>query len=247
MASSRQRQRPMSISTVNLDVDDVTALHREEHIPSHNFGDQTPTEPNNTRSRRLLILFIVVFIIITLISLAGFIMAIYALVLSTSERASSISTTTTVGSASATTASPQCSSSPVTYFQYTTITPPQCLNYTLNTDATRNIGYTSSINNCDNTVPFSNTTSVWIRFQAPAGTLLASSPVPPNYCGTVVTGWYAGQYPSPVFTTATSIVCFYYATNTCSSCASISVTSCLNFYVYLLPQPPSCNYRYCTL
>ncbi|CAF4636465.1 unnamed protein product, partial [Rotaria magnacalcarata] len=31
MASSRQRQRPMSISTVNLDVDDVTALHREEH------------------------------------------------------------------------------------------------------------------------------------------------------------------------------------------------------------------------
>ncbi|CAF3473838.1 unnamed protein product [Rotaria socialis] len=245
MARSQQRQQPMSISTVNLDVDDITTLHREEHIPSHNFGDETLSEPDNTRSRRLLILFIVVFIIIILISLAGFIMAICALVLSKSESTNSISTTT-VASTSATTP-PQCSPSPATYFQYTTVTPPQCLSYTLNTDATRNIGYTSSINYCDDVAPFSNTTSVWIRFQEPAGTLLASSPVSPNYCGTVVTGWYAGQYPSPVFTTATSIVCFYYATNTCSSCATISVTNCLNFYVYLLPEPQSCNYRYCTL
>jgi hypothetical protein len=25
------------------------------------------------------------------------------------------------------------------------------------------------------------------------------------------------------------------------------VTNCQTFYVFLLPQPPSCNYRYCTL
>ncbi|CAF4979666.1 unnamed protein product, partial [Rotaria socialis] len=31
MARSQQRQQPMSISTVDLDVDDITTLHREEH------------------------------------------------------------------------------------------------------------------------------------------------------------------------------------------------------------------------
>lgn len=121
------------------------------------------------------------------------------------------------------------------------------MNYTTNADSTRNIGYTSSINYCDNIAPFSNATSVWIRFREPAGTLVANSPVPPNSCGTVVTGWYAGQYPSTVFTTATSVVCFYYSTDTCSSCAAISITNCLNFYVFLLPQANTCNYRYCTL
>ncbi|CAF0739575.1 unnamed protein product [Rotaria sordida] len=196
MASNLQRQRPMSISTVNVDIDDFERLPREEYIKS---GTITTTTNSSTT-------------------------------------AVTISTTPFV-----------CSSSPATYYQYTTVTPPQCLNYTTNTDATRNIGYTASINYCDNISPFTNATSVWIRFQEPAGTVMANSPVPPNYCGTVVTGWYAGQYPPTVFTTVTSIVCFYYGTNTCSSCTVISVTNCQTFNVFLLPQPHSCNYRYCTL
>lgn len=140
-----------------------------------------------------------------------------------------------------------CSSSPTTYYEYATGTPSQCLNYTLNTDATRNIGYTSSIDSCDDVSPFTDSTPIWIRFQAPAGNLIANSPVTPSYCGAVVTGWYAGQYPSALFTTATSIVCFYYTTNTCYACSSISITKCHDFYVFLLPATPACNYRYCTL
>ena len=149
--------------------------------------------------------------------------------------------------ATVTAITPVCSSSPTTNLEYSSSTPPQCSNYTINMDATRNIGYTASINFCDNVSPFNNGTPIWIRFQEPAGTLIANSIVPPNYCGTVATGWYAGEYPTGIFSTATSIVCFYYSTNTCTSCSSISVTNCQTFYVFLLPQTPSCNYRYCTL
>jgi hypothetical protein len=73
------------------------------------------------------------------------------------------------------------------------------------------------------------------------------TPIPPNSCGTVVTGWYAGQYPATLYTTATSIVCFYYTTNTCADCSLISVTNCGTYTVYLLPEPDNCNYRYCTI
>jgi hypothetical protein len=147
----------------------------------------------------------------------------------------------------ATTTGAVCTSSPTTSFQYSTTTPPQCLNYTLNIDGTRNLGYTSTINLCDNVSPFNSITPVWIRFQDPAGTVVVNSPVPPNYCGTVATGWYAGQYPSVIYSTATSIACFYQTTNTCSSCNSMSVTNCNSYFVFLLLEPQSCNYRYCTI
>jgi len=140
-----------------------------------------------------------------------------------------------------------CSSSPTTSYQYSTAAPSQCLNYTNNTDPTRSVAYTASINYCDDVAPFSNTTSIWIRFLDPAGTIIPNAPVSPNSCGTVATGWYAGQYPSALYTTATSIVCFYYTTNTCADCSLISVTNCDNFYVYLLPEPDNCDYRYCVL
>lgn len=135
----------------------------------------------------------------------------------------------------------------MTSYEYSTAAPYQCLNYTNNTDSTRNIGYTQSINYCDNVSPFVNTTSSWIRFLDPAGKVIPNSPVSPNRCGTVATGWYAGQYPTAFYTTATSVVCYYYTTNTCADCSLISITNCKTFYVFLLPEPPSCNYRYCTL
>jgi hypothetical protein len=140
-----------------------------------------------------------------------------------------------------------CTTTPSTVYRYSTVTPSQCLNYTINRDATRHIGYTASINFCDNISPFNNSTSVWLRFQESAGIVIVNSPVPPNRCGTVATGWYAGQYPTAVFSTATSLVCFYQTTNTCASCTSISITNCQTYYVFSLSQLSSCNYRYCTI
>jgi hypothetical protein len=140
-----------------------------------------------------------------------------------------------------------CTSAPSTSYQLSTATPPQCLNYTLDADGTRNIAYTASINLCDNVLPFNNVTPIWFRFQVAAGSVVANAPVTPNRCGAVVTGWYAGQYPVAFFSTATSLACFYQSSNTCASCSVMSVTNCQTFYVFSLPQPPSCNYRYCTL
>ena len=147
----------------------------------------------------------------------------------------------------ATTTAIVCTATPTTFFQYSTATPTQCLNYTINTDATRNAAYTASINLCDNVSPFNNITSTWIRFQDPAGKQVVNSPIPPNYCGTVVTGWYAGQYPTTIFSTATSLACFYQTANTCASCNWMSVTNCQTYYVFSLAEPQSCNYRYCTI
>ncbi|UJR33092.1 hypothetical protein I4U23_020549 [Adineta vaga] len=201
--------------------------------------------------RSCLMTLFLILTVIALLSIAGLIIAIYSLVSNTRNSgiiivaATTYSTTTTNNSA--TTTPLQCSSSPTTTYVYSTETPLQCINYTQIIDNTRNVAYTQSINSCDNKSPFTNTTSVWIRFLDPAGTLLANSPVPPNSCGAVATGWFAGQYPTAIFTTATSIVCYFYSTNTCSDCSLISVTKCQDFYVYQLPQPPACDYRYCTV
>ena len=140
-----------------------------------------------------------------------------------------------------------CTGDPKTTYQYATRTPPECTNYTLNTDLTRNIGYTSSIDLCDNIDPFINGTEVWIRFDSPAGTVIPKESISLNRCGAIATGWYAGQYPESEYSTATSIVCFYENTNTCGSCRRISITNCRRFFVFLLPIPPSCNHRYCTV
>lgn len=148
----------------------------------------------------------------------------------------------------ATTEAVVCTTTPRTTYQYSSSIPDECQNYVLNTDRTRNIGFTGSINYCDNEEPFQNETSVWIRFENPAGiVVIKEPPVTQNRCGAIVSGWYPGQYPDSVFTRATSIVCFFENTNTCASCRQISITNCRNFYVFLLPTPPSCNYRYCTI
>ncbi|CAF3647371.1 unnamed protein product [Adineta steineri] len=239
------RQQPMYISTLNINVDDLDAQSQEDYRYQHSAQETISLKSPKTNTRSYLIILVVILIIITLLSIVALVIGIYSLALATKNSATNtVASTTTVNTA---TSSAVCSSTPITSYQYSTATPFQCLNYTNNTDKTRNIAYTSSINNCDNALPFVNTTSVWIRFRDDAGTLIANSPVPPNSCGSVATGWYAGQYPSAAFTTATSIVCFFVTTNTCSACNSISITNCQTFYVFLLPVTPYCNYRYCTL
>lgn len=213
----------------------------------YNINASSSSVQRNSRS--CLITLILVLIIITILSVASLIIGIYSLALNTNKSitetisSSTVSTSTTVTSNTAAI----CTTSPVTSYQYSSATPSQCLNYTNNSDPTRNIIYRQSINYCDNISPFTNDTSVWIRFLDPAGKVIINSPESPNRCGTVATGWYAGQYPLAAYTTATSIVCFFDSTNTCTACSSISITNCRTYFVFLLPQPAFCNYRYCTI
>ncbi|CAF0938436.1 unnamed protein product [Adineta ricciae] len=243
----------MSVSTINIQIDDneQPTYTNFRKCPYTFDQDTTLSSLRKFNTRSCLITIFLLLAVVTLLALAGLIVAIYALTVNFNNHGivfvtAATSSTTTVNT-SVTTSPVQCSSTPITTFTYATDTPSQCSNYTLNTDKTRNLAYTSSITSCDNTSPFSNNTSVWIRFQDPAGTLIANSVVPPNSCGTVASGWFAGQYPTAFFSTATSIVCYYYSTNTCSDCNLISITNCKTFYVFLLPQPDSCNYRYCTV
>ncbi|CAF1500495.1 unnamed protein product [Adineta steineri] len=241
------RQQPMYISTLNINVDDLDAQSQEDYRYQHSAQETISLKSPKTNTRSYLIILVVILIIITLLSIVALVIAIYSLALTMKNSATNTVVSATTVNTATISASAECSSSPLTTYQVSTTVPPQCSNYTLNTDETRNIAYTSSLNYCDNILPFNSTTPVWIRFQDQAGTLIAKSPVPPNSCGSTATGWYAGQYPSAFFTTATSIVCFFYIANTCYACSSISITNCQTFYVFLLPVPPSCNYRYCTL
>lgn len=225
-----------------------------------------PSSLNGRKSRSCLITLILVIVIIAVLSIAGLVIAIYTLALNASKsEVVTISTSSSTEPTSTTGMQNQffcslsfnimivadanliCTNSPVTSYQYSTAAPAQCYNYTNNSDPTRNIVYTQTISYCDNISPFKNNTSVWIRFLDPAGKVIINAAESPNRCGTVATGWYAGQYPIAYYTTATSIVCFFYTSNTCAACSRISITNCRDFFVFLLPKPDSCNFRYCTI
>lgn len=121
--------------------------------------------------------------------------------------------------------------------------PAQCFSYTTNSDSTRNVGYTATID-CDSTIFGSGT---WVRFVSPAGTMIPTS-APNSYaCGTHATGWYNGPYPSSAGTTTTGTVCYNWSGNTCNWSNQIQITHCSTFYVFYLITPAGCSFRYCTV
>lgn len=120
--------------------------------------------------------------------------------------------------------------------------PPQCSNYTLDTDSTRSTTYSIGTTGCDVTL---YSTATWVRFGGPA-TQMASSAPPIYRCATSATGWYTGTLPTPVGSTSTGVVCFSWTSSICDFHSTISVTYCNGFYVYLLVAPSQCALRYCT-
>ncbi|CAF3299496.1 unnamed protein product [Rotaria socialis] len=87
----------------------------------------------------------------------------------------------------------------------------------------------------------------WVRFSGAAGTLLATSMIPPNRCGAYYTGYYTGLMPTQRGDTVTGKVCYNWNTNTCYMSNMISVTNCKDFFVYALVASPNCSGRYCTI
>ncbi len=122
--------------------------------------------------------------------------------------------------------------------------PPECSSYVTNTDATRRSTYSESIGRCDHPTPFGSPIA-WVRFSGAAGTMMASSVVTSNRCGTSATGWYNGSYPD-VGSTTNGTVCYNFIDNSCWKSNRVSVTNCNTFYVYQLPPTSQCYMRYCT-
>ena len=98
--------------------------------------------------------------------------------------------------------------------------PPQCSNYMLITDYTRNVSYRDVTDICDET--FFNSTPTRVRFSGAAGTVLTNMAPTPYYyhCGSQSGGWYNGNYDFTVGETQTGTVCWAYG-GPCDSSASI--------------------------
>jgi hypothetical protein len=124
-----------------------------------------------------------------------------------------------------------------------TLLPSQCYNYVVNSDATRNVGYTQTTYLCDSSV-FPN--PQWVQFSGAAGTQLATSFPGSGHCGTSYPGFLNDTLPVGAGQTKTSPVCFTSSSGTCNWQTTIQVTNCISYYVYYLSTPPTCNLRYCS-
>ncbi|CAF2702749.1 unnamed protein product [Rotaria sp. Silwood2] len=126
---------------------------------------------------------------------------------------------------------------------YTVSLPSFCSSYTNISDATRNVGYSSSCCPCD-----SGLVAGWYRFVSPAGTQLATAPVGTGYCGTTYGAWFNGTLPTTVGGVSAGFACVYYSGSICYSSYSVEAiiaTNCNGFYVYYLKPMITCNFRYC--
>ena len=84
----------------------------------------------------------------------------------------------------------------------------------------------------------------WYRMMEPAGTKIPEQPPPKNHCGTVATGWLNGSHPSQIGEKVTREVCFNYGTK-CWRKTTITIINCSGFFIYNLPNTPTCELRYC--
>ena len=100
---------------------------------------------------------------------------------------------------------------------------------------------------CDNTPPFNQSNPVWIRFIGTGGSTLPLTTPGLNICGSQGTGWYDGDMPSSSGEIVNGTACFTWTGSVCRYSVSMSVANCASFYIYLLPPPPACMMRYCTI
>jgi len=118
---------------------------------------------------------------------------------------------------------------------------PQCQSYKVLNEADRNASYENhSVVKCD-----SNMNGEWYRFQAPAGTKMPTSPPGEWHCGTHAAGWMQGSYPNVGEGAVDRQVCFQWDNKTCWQTSAIKVLNCGDYYLFKLPKPLSCSYRYC--
>lgn len=120
------------------------------------------------------------------------------------------------------------------------VVAPECESYTELNDAVRNVAYGPSGSGCD-------TDKIgWYRYTGAAGSRMADTRTPENYCDTHATGWYNGGYPGMGDTLFGQQVCFAWSGSECMWSQFIDITNCGDFYVYNLSGITwGCNGRYC--
>ena len=123
-----------------------------------------------------------------------------------------------------------------------------CNDYNLLNDPTRNLRHGIDANGfCDtdwNSSPDWQGPG-WYRMSLISGTTIPEEPVEPFHCNTQAPGWLNGKHPEPGNTTD-GTVCFNSAGNTCKWQTQIKIKNCNDYFLYHLPEPPTCRLRYCT-
>ena len=126
--------------------------------------------------------------------------------------------------------------------------PSECKNYQILSDATRsinNFSYTASVY-CDDRL-----STGWYRFMGEAGIQLPEQPVgnsvgEPYSCHTHAVSWLTTPHPRFGEGSVSRTVCFSWNGDNCFfRSVSIFVINCGEYFVYYLPPPPICSYRYC--
>ncbi|CAH3141685.1 unnamed protein product, partial [Pocillopora meandrina] len=117
-----------------------------------------------------------------------------------------------------------------------------CYDYQNLSDANRKSSSVTPVSGpvlCENQL-----TGEWYRFVGAAGTIMPTSRVPANRCGTDWSGWLDGIHLTVEDGNVNRNVCFNDRSTGCKYSKTIVVKNCGSYFIYKLQQPP-CNSRYC--
>ena len=132
--------------------------------------------------------------------------------------------------------------------------PPQCFDYKILTDRSRHYSYYRPSGGvmCDSgsgsrSPQFRG--AGWYRFTGPAGIKMATKTevTKKGMCGTHAAG-HIDANTHPVLAEGQSQdqkVCFYFSSQ-CQWSKTVTIQKCDGFYIYKLPRPPGCSFRYCS-
>lgn len=123
--------------------------------------------------------------------------------------------------------------------------PRQCSNHGVLNETWRKVSLAHNGHNCDR-YGRGKFTPGWKRFsESIGGRMPESCPDSPYRCGANRPGWLNGTHPTVVGQRTSMKVCFYYRSNCCHWQVNVQVTNCGLYYVYNLPNSPTCSSTYC--
>lgn len=85
----------------------------------------------------------------------------------------------------------------------------------------------------------------WYRFSKRLGAMIKTRCPQTQGCRAVAPGWMRGGHPAQVGVAQSRVVCFSFEGNCCSRQVTVEVVNCGDYYVYNLPEIPTCYYEYC--
>jgi hypothetical protein len=85
----------------------------------------------------------------------------------------------------------------------------------------------------------------WYRFGENLGGMIKIRCPQSQRCRAAAPGWMQGGHPTEVGVAVSRTVCFSYDGHCCSRSVPIKVVNCTGYYVYHLPEIPTCYYEYC--